>query len=55
MEVAFPDWQKKPITAITKEMVTKRHTKLGTILFRYSSFEVLGHMVDSADHLVFGD
>lgn len=29
MEVAFPDWQKKPITAITKEMVTKRHAKLG--------------------------
>lgn len=30
METVFADWQKKPITAITKEMVTKRHTKIGT-------------------------
>lgn len=29
MKVAFPDWQKKPIAAITKDMVAKRHLKLG--------------------------
>ncbi|MDD2770207.1 MAG: integrase arm-type DNA-binding domain-containing protein [Methylococcus sp.] len=29
MTVAFPDWQKKPIAAITKDMVAKRHLKLG--------------------------
>lgn len=29
MEVAFGDWKDKPITAITKDMVAKRHTKLG--------------------------
>lgn len=29
MKVAFPDWQRKPLTSITKDMVAKRHGKLG--------------------------
>src|SRR5574340_188097 len=29
MEVAFANWQTKSITAITKDMVAKRHTQLG--------------------------
>jgi integrase len=29
MAVAFPDWQKKPLVAITKDMVAKRHIQLG--------------------------
>lgn len=30
MKVAFPDWQNKPLVDISKEMVAKRHTKIGT-------------------------
>lgn len=29
MDVAFPDWQKKELIKITKDMVAKRHQKLG--------------------------
>jgi len=29
MKVAFPDWLKKPLLSITKDMVAKRHIKLG--------------------------
>lgn len=29
MKVAFPDWQRKPLTMITKDLVAKRHGKLG--------------------------
>lgn len=30
MAVAFPDWQKKPLKSVTKDLVAKRHTQLGT-------------------------
>lgn len=29
MEVAFVDWQERPIVAITKDMVAKRHSEMG--------------------------
>jgi integrase len=29
MNVAFPDWQKKPLVSVTKDMVAKRHNRLG--------------------------
>jgi integrase len=29
MAVAFPDWHDKPLTSITKDMVAKRHSKIG--------------------------
>jgi integrase len=29
MKVAFPDWQRKPLTLITKDLVAKRHGELG--------------------------
>jgi len=29
MKVAFPDWHKKPLLTITKDMVARRHIKLG--------------------------
>ncbi|WP_245727888.1 tyrosine-type recombinase/integrase [Nitrosovibrio tenuis] len=30
MKVAFLDWQNKPLVDISKEMIAKRHTKMGT-------------------------
>lgn len=30
MKVAFADWQEKAMTGISKDMVTKRHSKIGT-------------------------
>lgn len=30
MAVAFADWQRKPLRAISKDMVARRHTELGT-------------------------
>jgi len=29
MKVAFPDWQNRVLVEINKEMVAKRHTKIG--------------------------
>ena len=29
LNIAFDNWKNKPLTSITKEMVTKQHQKLG--------------------------